>query len=158
MSAKFVFFVNTGKHSFSYEPIDFNSCHQLVNGTHERYRTFECKIPSRKWCLFDLKPPQCLSLWCHRLASAFNQSFNWVTLCSNRFYRFRLSQFDISTATGKGLNASPVRNIHVKYYKNKSGCRDTHTVIVKFAIKTSGYRCQSKYNQAGKYKHTYYND
>ena len=150
MSAKFVFFVNAGKISQ-----DLNSCHQLVNG---RYRTFECVISSLKWYLFDLIPPRYLFLWCSCLASAFNQSFNWVTLCSNRFYRFRSSQFDISTATDKGLTASHVRNIHVKYYKKLCGGRNTHTVTVKFAIKTSGYRCQSKYNQAGKYKHTYYDD
>ena len=136
-------FLCTGEHCSSYEPLEHKelekgNCEQLVNGTHEKYRAAECII-YRSYQGRHLKG--CLSSWCNRFASCFNQTTEWATLCTWRFYWFRSSQFDISVPD-EGVNASYVRNIHIKY------CGKTYpdwtTVRFKFSIKTTGYQCQSE--------------
>ena len=92
---------------------------------------------------------QCLSSWCRHIGSCLNQTLKWETLCSRKFYRFRYSQFYISTVD-EGLNASYIRNIHVK------NCEKTYLGSwrrrFKFTIKTTGFRCQSEKANACKQK------
>ena len=173
-------FLYTGEQCSSYQSLDTQglkdgNCPQLVNGTHGRYRTFECGIKKFKYYnymynYYDYysyyyrkyvkrwKPPQCLSKLCHYLALCLKQTSDWKKLCSEKFYRFRNSRFDISTVTAEVVNASYVRNIHVKHCKTIYGGWNTRTVTVKFAIKTSGYRCESKNIQNGKWKCIYCSD
>ena len=139
--------VNTGQQCSSSKPLylqglNDGNCLQFVNETHERYRTFQCRMYWWKYKYYHGEPPECLSNWCQFLAKCFNPTSDWETLCYEKFYRFRKSRFEISTATAEGVNVSYVKNIHVKHCEKIYGDWGTQNVTVKFAIKTSGYRCE----------------
>ena len=68
-------------------------------------------------------------------------------LCSKTFYRFRSTQFDISTAAAEAVNVSYVRNIHVMFCSRVYVTWNTWRL--QFAIKTSGHRCESENAQNG---------
>ena len=116
----------------------------LFNGTFESYRTLECKI-YRYYQGYHLR--KCLSSWCLHIATCLNQTSQWETLCYKKFAWFRSSRFDIS-AVDEGLNTSYVRNIHVKYCGRTYP--DSDTVRFKFAIKTTGFRCQAEKTNNGR--------
>ena len=126
------------------EELEKGNCEQLVKGSLENYLTVECKI-YRYYQGYYLK--QCLAEWCLHIASCFNQTHEWETLCSKKFYWFRSSWFDIS-ATTEVVNVSYVRNIHVKYCGR--AYPKWNTVRFKFSLKTTGYTCKSENTNNGK--------
>ncbi|CAH3187581.1 unnamed protein product [Porites evermanni] len=83
-------------------------------------------------------------IWCSLIAFCFNETSDWRKLCYKKFYWFRWSNFDISTAA-KDVNVSNVTNIYIKNCGIKYGWK---TFRLGFKIKATGYRCASKTAQS----------
>ena len=138
------------------EELKKGNCQSLVNGTSGPYYAIKCPVPYYDYDYYyylyyynywyykrDSETRSCLRNWCSLIALCFNETSGWKTLCYNKFYWFRRSNFDISSAT-KDFNISNVRNI---YIKNCGWKRSLH----RFKIKATGYRCASKTAQTGTY-------
>ena len=116
------------------EELEEGNCQSLVNGTSGPYYTMECHVKR------DLKIGKCLSKWCSLISLCFNETSDWR---KEKFYWFRWSNSDISTAT-KDVNVSNVTNIYIKNCGWKRS-------LPRFKIKATGYRCASKTAQRGTY-------
>ena len=163
-SVKFylVFLVDIGRHCLQNakllqsEELKKGNCQSLVNGTSGPYYAIKCPVPYYdydydyyyylyyyNYRYYKRVYKSCLWNWCSLIALCFNETSDWKTLCYNKFYWFRRSNFDISTAT-KDFNVSNVRNIYIKNCGWK-------TSLPRFKIKATGYRCASKTAQRGTY-------
>ena len=163
-SVKFylVFLVDIGGHCFQNakllqsEELEKRNCQSLVNGKCGPYYAIECPVPYHYYdCYYylyyynywhykrDSETRSCLWNWCSLIALCFNETSDWKALCYYKFYLFKWSNFDISTAT-KDVNVSNVRNIYIKNCGWKRS-------LPRFKIKATGYRCASKTAQRGTY-------
>ena len=124
------------------EELEKGNCQSLVSGTSGPYYVMECHFP--------YYGHSCLSKWCSLIASCFNETSDWETLCHEKFKRFYekfkwfygWSNFDISTVT-KDVTVLNVRNIYIKICSWKT-----------FRLKVTGCRCASKTAQRGTYAET----
>ena len=133
------------------EELEKGNCQSLVNGTSGPYYDIKCPVPYYDYDYYlnydyykrDSETRSCLWNWCSLIALCFNETSDWRKLCYKKFYWFRWSNFDISTAT-KDFNVSNVRNIYIKNWGWKRS-------LPRFKIKVTGYRCASKTAQRGTY-------
>ena len=143
------------------EELEKGNCQSLVNGTSGPYYAIKCPVPYYDYDYYlnydyyyhyhyyyryykrDSETRSCLWNWCSLIALCFNETSDWKTLCYNKFYCFGWSNFDISTAT-KDVNVLNVRNIYIKNCGWK-------TSLLRFKIKATEYRCESKTAQTGTY-------
>ena len=138
----------TGEQCSSYEALkvaelEKGNCKQIVNGTDGNWLTVKCWISYYSSYTNFL---HCRSKLCRYFTSCFGQSPEWETFCSRKFYWFRKSKFDITTAA-KGINGPYFKNIYVKFCGTRRHIKNFFYKI--FAIKITRLECKTRNTKRG---------
>ncbi|XP_078381924.1 adhesion G protein-coupled receptor L4-like isoform X6 [Oculina patagonica] len=136
-----------GEHCSSYEALKLEelakrNCQQIKNGTAQQWLTVKCRIHKYNQ-YYDYR--SCRTSWCQYFATCIGQSPEWRNLCSQNFFWFRNSQFEITTSAGE-INGSHFRNIRVKSCRIY---RDGIYWVRVFAIKITAFECKSRSTKRG---------